>query len=596
MARRARLESEPFAPVLWFLALTIVGGVDGGAASSEGYEDKLITWGLAQQGLTRDDAPDGKPVERIVVAHENVFSPTDPFPTWLNVFHWKTKESIVRREVLFEPGARWSAELVAETERNLRRISVLAVARLVAAVGERGGVVAVVVAKDRWSLRLNNDFTLIGPLLQFLRLQLTEINFRGLSQQLSADFVLRLDTVALGQTFIERRLFGSRWSFGETASVIFNRTSFAPEGTSGALALSLPLVSLDQPWGFTVRGDWNLRRRRVFRGASIWALPYQDEQGTTAVPFVYDVTEVRGDALVTRSFGSKLKADVSYGGGAYVRRYVPPTDGLTQAQRDWLVQQWLPRTETATHLTGLLRLFPADYRVLRDLESFELSEDYQLGPFAQASARWAFPTPWLPTHFLELAGAVRYRALAWDDLFTASVAASVRLRPGAAAANQRLVAELLNYSPRFFGGRLVTRAIVDLKVNDLDNRQVLLGGSTGLRGAFPEQLSGRHYLLANVEYRTRSFEVATFAVGFALFYDVGTAFTDAVLPPTHTVGAGLRLLLPQFNVEVIRIDFGVAIGGAAPGLDRLNATFGQITSLRPDFLDDPMGLGGRLPP
>lgn len=578
------------------LLLVALGVVDGGAAPELGYEERLVQWGLAEHGLVLEEHPAGKPIERVVVAHENVFAPSDPFPTWLNVFHWKTKESIVRREVLVQPGTAWSDALVLETERNLRRTGILAVAKLVPAVGERGGVVAVVVAKDRWSLRLNNSFTLIGPLLQFLRLQLTEINFRGLSQQLSADLVLRLDTVALGQTFIERRLFDSRWFFGETANVVFNRATFRPEGSSGAVVFSLPLVSLDQPWGFALSGDWNVRRRRVFRGASVWALPYEDEQGATTVPYVYDVTEVKADALATRSFGERVKVDVTFGGGAYVREYRPPPGTLTAAQADWLVQQWLPRTESATHLTGLLRVFPADFRVLRNLEAFELSEDYQLGPFVQASARWAFPTPWLPTHFLELAAAARYRLLAADDLLAVSAAVGVRLRPGLPPANERLVAEVVNYSPRFWGGRFVARALVDVKFDDLDHRQVLLGGSTGLRGAYPEQLSGRHYALANLEYRTRSFEVATFAVGFALFYDVGAAFTDAPVSPTHTVGAGLRVLLPQFNSEVIRIDVGAVLGGEPPGLDRLNATFGQITSLRPEFLDDPMGLGGRLPP
>ena len=34
--------------------------------------------------------------------------------------------------------------------------------------GKDGGVGLLVIAKDRWSLRLSNSFTLIGPLLQYL--------------------------------------------------------------------------------------------------------------------------------------------------------------------------------------------------------------------------------------------------------------------------------------------------------------------------------------------------------------------------------------------------------------------------------------------
>jgi hypothetical protein len=92
--------------------------------------------------------------------------------------------------------------------------------------------------------------------------------------------------------------------------------------------------------------------------------------------------------------------------------------------------------------------------------------------------------------------------------------------------------------------------------------------------------------LANVEFRAKPFEVLTSWLGFVFFYDVGSAF-DVNPTLTHTVGFGLRLLLPQLNKDVIRIDFGLVIGGPAPGIDRLNASWGQVTAIRPDFLDQP---------
>jgi hypothetical protein len=155
-------------------------------------------------------------------------------------------------------------------------------------------------------------------------------------------------------------------------------------------------------------------------------------------------------------------------------------------------------------------------------------------------------------------------------------------------ANERFAAEVLNYSPTFHGGRLVTRLLVDLRWNDLDNRRLLLGGSQGLRGTQAEQFAGRNMVLANVEYRTRpiAFFLGTY-LGFVLFYDVGTAF-DSVPLPQHTAGFGMRLLLPYFNFEVLRFDFGVHINNfaPAPGLDRLNVTWGQVNDIRPVILDN----------
>jgi len=202
-------------------------------------------------------------------------------------------------------------------------------------------------------------------------------------------------------------------------------------------------------------------------------------------------------------------------------------------------------------------------------------------------ARWAFPSPLTTQQFIELGGAARYRFYQGDDLFTVSAAGGARIRPGTTIANERFAAEVLNYSPSFHGGRLVTRLLVDLRWNDLNNRQLLLGGSQGLRGTQAEQFTGRNMVLANLEYRTRpiAFVLGTY-LGFVLFYDVGSAF-DSVPVPQHTAGFGVRLLMPYFNFDVLRFDFGVHINNFAPppGLDRLNVTWGQVNDLRPAILD-----------
>jgi outer membrane protein assembly factor BamA len=125
--------------------------------------------------------------------------------------------------------------------------------------------------------------------------------------------------------------------------------------------------------------------------------------------------------------------------------------------------------------------------------------------------------------------------------------------------------------------------LIELSANDLDHRRLLLGGSTGLRGVLPEQLAGRNLILANVEYRARPFEILSSWLGLVLFYDVGSAF-DETPAFIHTTGIGLRLLLPQLNRDVIRIDLGFIIGGPPPGAGTVNASWGPVTALRTDFL------------
>lgn len=550
-----------------------------------GFEDRLIAWGLDLHGRELEPEPQGKQLEEVLVASEDVFNPSDPYPLFLNIFHIRTREPVIRREVLLAPGDVWDAHRVLETERNLRRLFLLAAVKVVAVKGKAGGVALLVVTRDRWSLRLSNDFTVIGSLLQFLSLQLVEVNFNGWGQQLAVTTTVRLDTFSVGQTFIERRLFSSRWYFGESASLIFNRQTAALEGTVGNVSFGRPIITLDQEWGFLAQGNWNSRRRRIFRGANVWQVPYPDAAGQETVPLVYDVREFDGDASLTRSFGRALKVDVSASLGGYSRQYTP---SLVEGERaEWLRRSYLPRSENVAYLMGYVRAFPSDFKVLRNIDSFELSEDYQLGWLAQGGARWGIPFPFGAPSFVEVGASLRYRFYGADDLFTITVAGATRVRPGQELANRRLAAEVLNYSPQFWGGRLVTRLLVDFKGNDLDNRQLLLGGSTGLRGTNADEFTGRNMVLANVEYRARPIELWSNWLGVVLFYDVGSAF-DSAVQLTHTVGIGLRVLLPQLNKEVLRFDFGMVLGGAIPGFDRFNATWGQINDLRPAFLDSPL--------
>ncbi|MFZ5470946.1 MAG: hypothetical protein ACOZIN_16080 [Myxococcota bacterium] len=561
------------------------------AFADVGYEERLVQWALNLHQRELEPSPEGKTLEEVLIASEEVFAPSDPYPSWFNAVHMRTREVVIRRELLFAQGEAFDSKKVAETERNLRSLFIFSIAKVLPVKGKRGGVALLVVTQDRWSLRLNSEFNVVGPLLQFLRLRPTEQNFLGLNQQVLLDLVLRLDTLSVGQLYQDRRFLGSELSFGETAAIILNRQTGEPEGSAGAVVLGKPLFHLESRWGFSVGADWSVRTRRIFRGAEVWQLPYPNEEAPLSqVPYIYLQRVAGWNALYTRSFGRALKADVSAGVGGFFRRYAPPLAlGLDPAQSAWFASEYLPRSEDASFLQASVAAYVPDYRVLRDVDTFELSEDVQVGPSAYLAARWAHPAFFSPSRFVELGARLRYQLLAADDLATLTVAGASRYLPGEARwVNQRLAAEVKNVTPQTFLGRLVTRAVVDLTRERLDNRQALLGGGNGLRGAAPESLAGRNYFLANVEWRSRSFEVKTLFLGLVLFYDTGSAW-DVAPAFTHTVGAGLRLLIPQFNQETIRVDVGWVLSQPAGfSIDRFSGSFGQVTDYRPAFLDQPL--------
>ena len=80
---------------------------------------------------------------------------------------------------------------------------------------------------------------------------------------------------------------------------------------------------------------------------------------------------------------------------------------------------------------------------------------------------------------------------------------------------------------------------------------------------------GKDIATYNLELRSRALEIKTVLVGAALFYDVGGAFDGfAKLQTYESAGAGLRVLFPQLDRLVFRVDVGVPLApaGLPPGV------------------------------
>ncbi|MCP3145101.1 BamA/TamA family outer membrane protein [Pyxidicoccus sp. QH1ED-7-1] len=584
-----RTPPAPTVPETPDVASPSAGSPEGGEARKENYEEALIARALEQQGRVLEPEPEGKVLEEVLVATEDVVAASDPFPDFLNIFHVRTRDEVVRRESLLQPGQPYSAALAEESARNLRGLRLFSVVRLVPVKGRAPGTVALlVVTKDLWSLRLNSDFSAVGSLLQYLRLQGTEQNFLGRGKKVALDFTLRLDTLSFGQSYTDPRVLGSRWSLSESAAVIIGRESGRAEGSRGSLSVSRPLYSLSTPWSTSTSVAWNVETNRVYRGADIWQLPFPDGP---AVPYVYETEEVAGGVSYTRSYGLRHKWNVGGTLGAYHYAYDPPaTSMLSGEQQDWFRRNYLPRAEDAGYASLSLRAFDARYEVLRDVDSYALSEDFQLGHSVSATVRYAPPVFGADSHFAELGLAGRYRLRLGEALTTVSAAGAIRrqLGEGAGWSNRRWATELVQVSPKVLGGRFVARGLLDVNIDDLFDRVTLLGGGSGLRGAGVDAYSGKRLLLVNVEYRTAPVVIRTVHLGGVLFFDSGSAFDDRP-DMVHSVGVGLRLLFPQFNVIPFRVDFGYVLNDDRPPVgSRFSLAGGQLTDLRPGFLDSPL--------
>src|SRR5262249_43789448 len=130
------------------------------------------------------------------------------------------------------------------------------------------------------------------------------------------------------------------------------------------------------------------------------------------------------------------------------------------------------------------------------------------------------------------------------------------------------------------GVRLFTRGSLQLRDYDLSKSTQLLGASSGLRGFPAGEFEGRHALVMNVELRTRPIALWTVYIGLAAFYDGVSPFPSPGPEAAgyhQDVGAGVRVFLPQFNHQSLRVDVAFPVLETTPGLPSVVPTvaFGQ---------------------
>ena len=537
-------------------------------AERRNLELRLLRRVLLARGLTPCPDPEGKRVGRVVVVAQDVFTPADPFPDELNAVHRTTREQVVLREVLLGPGALWDRDLVQESSRNLRGLLLFSVVLIVPVLTDSPAQIDLLVfVKDLWSLRLEWNIQSTGFGIDLLQGALTERNIAGLGKQGRLRFGMDRGKWSLGQSYTDPRLAGSRWAFMELADVVFPRGGGGPEGLVAQAVVARPLATTATRWGTALRGSFSTLYSRRFVGAD---LQRWDDPGTLEaedVPWEYRRQSWSLEGLVVRSFGRALKTNLSLGAGVERRQHWLP-DGLTSAAQQQRYAEWayIPAEQEANYLIGRLHHFANRHEVFRDLDSYAISEDRRMGHDLDLVVRGAHGALLSPEDWLELTVQGGWRGeVAGGHLLELSSSLTTRRDQGAWR-NNRVGGALKTYSPRTRLGRVVYRIGVDLGWRDDTQTLLSLGGENSLRGYLSGSRVGLCAVRHNLELRSRAWDLRTVQLGWALFWDGGDAFDDVdTLDFRHSVGAGLRILLPQVNREVIRVDFGVPLSGRESG-------------------------------
>jgi len=559
------------------------------------YQRDLLEQTERIEHLEVDPHPDGKKIERIEIVPYDVFMAQDPWPRFFNIFHVTTLPQVVERELLFKAGDIWaekSPSLIQETARNLRSNLFVSVARIVPCKGSTSDqVIALVVTKDIWSLRLDSDFVLVGPILQNLQLRLTESNLLGRMKQVIADFEMDPATFTFGEEYDDPRIWGGDLAFTEKADVISNRSTGLTEGAIASVALSKPLRTAETQWSWTLGLNYRQDVSRIFTNGAIY--DYPSPVTGELIPFAFDRQLVDATASLTRSFGSEHKQDISVGWAPYVHQFAMPS-GLTvsaPALADF-ENSFLPYSENANVVYVSYRNYQTKFIEAVDLNTFALTEDHRLGVDWTVQSNFASPAlgfwGFTSTYWEPLTTVSSFFPLGpkGEDDLTVSAEFRIRYEPGFLTDSpwiDRLgFIQVKNYSPRFLKPlgdlRLVTSLRYTRRTDDVLKTVDELGGDNYVRGYPIAYWVGSQSLIGNVELRTLPVVLATIHVGAAAFFDCGDAFDSPSDFTLHeSAGFGFRVLLPQFNRAVIRLDFAFPFEPIASGATAtfFTAQFGQ---------------------
>jgi hypothetical protein len=595
------------------------------------YEEQLIKWAMKLRGLEREANPQGKRVVKIVVVRETVIAQSDPWPNFFNWVHIKTRDYIVRQELLFRVGQRYKPKRVRESERNLRALGIFAVARVVACKGKSPDeIVILAVTKDLWSLRFNFVYDQVGGVWRDVSTTPTENNFLGRGKALGLHFRLtQLDFAgptlrnffAFGARYFDRRILGSRLRFFSHLDLFFDGkvpcggfvgqnqpaprqgmwcpTSKAGQlrGVFGRLYFDRPLMPLSTRWSFELDLWIDIRQRRGYlQDGSLATVENSDveEENRPHVPLVYDGEVLVGELLFRRTVGTELKHDFSW--GLLFRRvdYAPPRGfPFDEQTRDWFVSSVLPRSETTSTFFLRYDIRPTRFLRLRNVESLALTEDFSLGPKLRIEAHFGKNLEEFGQSFVELIAEFSYRLAIGEHLVFFESEGSLRyqrgLRNGIGPWVNKVLAVRLHYTlPPLWIGRFLTHSSLTLREDDLNRRATFFGPDV-VRGYPSLNLRGRNAWRFNVEYRTRALNIYTVHLAAALFYDGGSVFgawapgsPNVPFEYLHSIGMGLRFLFPQFDRDTFRIDIGIPLnpdGRGAVGT-WVSATFGPAFSAK----------------
>ena len=481
-----------------------------------------------------------------------------------NAVHMRTRESFIRREVLFREGDCYNPLLLQESARILRRYRFIAAADVFSVPQPDGSRHVVIDTRDEWTtkitigVRVEDGFRFDGASLveeNFLgRGNLVGIYHRQRNEQRATGAVVELPRV--GRTGWGLELSGSRTRVGNSARQLLEHPFTGEVGThafrqrvSTTRDLYTWVLADDDSFSHLVLpieeggGELTAARRFGFPGHLLML-----GAGLSTEWIRTDPLEV-SQGIVDRDFGSRLEV---------------PIDLLSPLA----TQVTDRRTTRANLMAGIRRI---DYTERRGLDALRGLQDVATGREVVVTVGQSLAGPG------DLFGRVDLFGGFASGQTVGQVHSSVegRALQGAEGGTRDVLAELhaFLYRPIDLGlpQTLVLRAAMQGGWRVEGPFQLTLGGPDGLRGHREDAWPGGRRFLVSIEDRVLlpgPFP-ELMDLGLTFFGDVGRMYAADVPFGADSgwqgsVGGGLRIGFPAGSSAVIRADVAIPVGRDAP--------------------------------
>lgn len=505
-----------------------------------------------------ENLPSGEDIEaagavigQIIFEKKNVFDTTQPGENkslfrLANRWHIVTRDSVIREQLLFASGDRFSARLLAESERLLRQNAYLYDAKIEPVRYSDGVVDVRVWTRDLWTLMPGISLSRTGGKNR-TRVSLSERNLLGRGVSVRLSYVENVDRDSLSFQYGDRNL-GNSWTS------VFTEIADSSDGNTTDIRLIRPFYSLDSRW--SAGGTFFDESREIS---------------------FYDLGEE------TAEYGEQAELHTAFFGRSsglsdgWVRRW---TTGIVYDERlfssvvDGTLPSLLPANRKLVYPFIGYEVLQDKYESTSNRDTIERTEDFLLGLRLWASVGYAAKEFGSDRESLIYRieasrgfGSITKRALLLsssltgrvDDGNSANTELSLNVRYYNQISDKRLFYMTLDASQ---GSKL-----------DLDN-VTELGGDTGLRGYPLRYQTGESRFLISAEQRyfTDWYPFKLARVGGAVFADVGRTWGDNPLgaPPVgwlKDVGIGLRLVPTRSSGrDVIHVDIAFPLDGD-PSID-----------------------------